>query len=173
MKSTSIFSILILFSLNGYTQSFMGYVKRETPLLDSNNAVIEVIKRGEIVFVFSKDPKATTLHVNHVRTNKDGNLPQKSIYILEEAVESGDMVFSSIKKSDQKDPIIKIHNSSNQDMRLSIDGKKHHINSKHTLEVSLKAGRHNYVVTAADMHPHFGKETVEEFKMYEWEFYLD
>ena len=173
MKSTPLFFFLVLFNLNGYTQSFMGYVKHETPLLDSNNVVIEVIKRGESVFVFSKDPKSTTSHVNHIRTNKDGNLPQKSIYILEEAIETGDMVFSSIKDSDKKDPIIRVSNDMKETIKLSIDGKKHVIHAKQKIDIVLKAGRHSYVVTAAEIHPHFGKETVVDFKVYEWEFYSE
>lgn len=163
----------ILMYTTCHSQAYLGYVKKEVSLLDSNNVEIEKIKRGEMVFIHSAPKKASTYHVNRISTNAEGMVPAKNVYLLEEAIENTQSAFNSIKSSDKKDPIIKVHNSTHAVIKLRIDNKKYEIQPKEDAMISLTKGKYNYVVTSADMLPHYGRETLDEFYMYEWEFYIE
>ena len=159
-------------SLLCQAQSYIGYLKRECLLEDGNHNIIGKLKKGEGVFIFPNHHHDNTYYVNHILTNREGYIPKKHIHIVHEVKESGEAGFS-VKESDQRNPIMKIRNGSKIPMRMSIDGTCHDILPKEEKNISVKRGVYRLIVTAPDVEPHYGRENLEEYKMYEWEFYID
>jgi hypothetical protein len=154
-------------------QSYIGYLKKETTLTDSNMVAIKVLRRGDAVFIHSKPANAEFYHINHINTNNEGLVPSKNVYFIEEVIEDSSSTFATVKSSDKKDPIIHVKNSTNAPLKIKIENKNHVIEPKKEAFIHIKKGIHYYTVTGADMHPHYNKESFEEFKMYEWDFYLE
>jgi hypothetical protein len=164
--------VLLLCNLS-FGQSYIGYLKKETNLIDRNKTVIEVIKKGEAVFIHSLPLSSEFYLVNHINTNNEGFVSAKNIYHLEEVIEDTAASFSKISLSDKKYPIIRIRNSTHSNLKIKINCINYEIESKNEILIPLEKGTFTYVVTGANMHPHYGKEALEEFKMYDWDFYIE
>jgi hypothetical protein len=168
------FTIFIIQFLvfNSFCQSYLGYVNNGCELIDTNNRQIKHIPKGDAVFIISLDLQFGHYNVVHIKSSKEGFLPRKNIIIERVIPQTESNVFNSIKKSDIKNPILKIMNSSKYAMILKIDNNFYEINPKEKKAIHLTKGRHYYRVSSPYMEPYYGTEILDEFHLYEWEFYI-
>lgn len=155
-----------------HAQSYIGYLKRECVLLDHNKNEIGRLNKGEGVFIFPVKIENDVCYVNHILTNREGYISKKNIHIVHEVKESADAGFA-VKESEEKNPIVRIRNGSKVPMRLRINGSSHEILPREEKNIPIKKGIYTFIVTAPDVEPHYGRESLDEYKMYEWEFYID
>ncbi len=167
------FLLTVLAISNGFSQSYMGYTRKATSLFDSTHTQLELIEKGEAVFIFSKEKNSKHYFINHIRTNKEGFILKKEVIVTEKALDITEHNFSTIKESEEKEPIISVKNSLNETLTLKINSIKYEIAPKESQIIRLKQGRFTFVVTSPGMLPHYGREIMEEFKRYEWDFYED
>jgi len=153
-------------------QSYLGYVNVSTELIDTNNTQIKHIPKGEAVFIVSLETQHGNYNVVHIKSNKEGFVSRKNVTIERVIPQTESNVFSSVKTSDVKDPILKIHNSSKFPLIIKIDNVFYEINGKEKKAIHLKKGRHYYRVSSPYMEPYYGTETLDDFHLYEWEFYI-
>ena len=120
----------LLFTFQSFAQSYLGYVDSGTELIDTNNRQIKHIPKGDAVFIISLDLQFGHYNVVHINSSKEGFLPRKNVIIERVIPQTESNVFNSIKKSEIKDPILKIMNSSKYAMILKIDNIFYEINAK-------------------------------------------
>jgi hypothetical protein len=140
--------------------------------MDNQNKEIAKLNKGEGVFIYPYNLNNEHYYVNHILTNREGYVPKKHLHVVHEVMESAEGDFL-VKESEQKSPIIRIRNDSKLSMRLRINGSSHEILPREEKDISIKKGIYTFIVTAPDVQPHYGRESLEEYKMYEWEFYID
>jgi hypothetical protein len=163
---------ILFLTFQTYCQSYLGYVNTTSELIDTNNRQIKHIPKGDAVFIISLDLQFGHYNVVHINSSKEGFLPRKNIIIERVIPQTESNVFNSIKKSEIKDPILKIFNSSKYAMILKIDNIFYEINAKEKKAIHLTKGRHYYRVSSPYMEPYYGTETLDDFHLYEWEFYI-
>lgn len=166
------FLFFLFLSSHSFCQSYLGYVNTGSELIDSNNRQIKHIPKGDAVFIISLDIQFGHYNVVHIKSSKEGFLPRKNILIERVIPQTESNVFNSIKKSDVKDPILKVMNGSKYGLILKIDNIFYEINPKEKKAIHLTKGRHYYRVSSPYMEPYYGTETLDEFHLYEWEFYI-
>jgi len=82
-------------------------------------------------------------------------------------------VLTSVKPSDTKDPVLNLYNDSKYPMALKLGDVLYHLSPREKMTLSLKRGSYNYRVTAPDLNPYYGKEPLDNFHTYAWEFYVE
>lgn len=172
MTRQLIISLFMCIQFVSNAQSYIGYLKRECALMDSKNKEVGRLKKGEGVFIFPNSLENDECLVNHILTNREGYISTNNIHIVHQVKESSDAGFA-VKELEQKNPIIRIHNDSRTSMRFRINGSSHEILPKEEKNIPIKKGIYTFIVTAPNVDPHYGRESLEEYKMYEWEFYID
>ncbi len=70
-------------------------------------------------------------------------------------------------------PVTTIENDADRDLTLFIDDVKYMIPTKSTKTITLSAGRHNYIATAAGVIPLSGSDIWEQGYIYTWTFYIE
>lgn len=167
------FCVLSIGLLNAlYAQSYLGYANQQTDLIDTLNRPIRSITKGDALFVISLDAQFGHYNVVHIKSNKEGFIPRKCISLERVVPQTEDNIFSSIKTSEVKDPVIKIFNSSRIPISVKLNNTIYDINPKERTTIHLKAGKYYYRVSNPAIEPYYGSEEVDEYKLYEWEFYI-
>ena len=171
-KTNLTFLFTLLFTLPAFCQSYLGYVNVGCELIDTNYREIKHIPKGDAVFIISLDIQFGHYNIVHINSSKEGFLPRRNVIIERVIPQTESNVFNAIKKSEIKNPILKIMNSSKYAMILKIDNMFYEINAKEKKAIHLTKGRHYYRVSSPYMEPYYGTEILDEFHLYEWEFYI-
>lgn len=164
---------LVVSTLNiAYPQSYLGYVNHPTELIDTLYKPIRSVSKGDALFVISLDSQFGHYNVVHIKSNKEGFIPRKHVSLERVVPQTEDNIFSSIKKSEVRDPVIKIFNSSRIPISVKLNNTIYDISPKERTTIHLKAGRYYYRVSNPEIEPYYGSEELDEYKLYEWEFYI-
>lgn len=152
-----------------FSQTHLGHSKHASVLRDSLSSPIINIEKGDALFIESDRPTNGLYKVVHLLTEKAGYIKAEDVK-LDKKFDT-ESTFKSIK-SEEKDPTLKIHNNSVQPMYLKISGEEHLLAPNKITSIKLSKGKYYYQVSSPSVEHHYGHETVEEYKLYEWEFYV-
>jgi hypothetical protein len=167
-----VFLFLLFLHLSSYSQSYLGYSTQNTELIDSVYNTIRTVGKGDALFIISLEAQHGHYNVIHIKSNKEGFIPRKNVVLERVVPQTEDNIFSSIKKSEVKDPIIKIHNASKLALTIKLNNTLYEVNPKDRTTIHLKAGKYYFRVSNPDIAPYYGTEDLDEYKLYEWEFYI-
>ena len=167
------FCLFFLFlPLTHFSQSYLGYSTQHTELIDSTYATIRTVAKGDGLFIISLEAQHGYYSVIHIKSNKEGFIPRKNVVLERVVPQVEENIFSSIKQSDVRDPIIKISNTSKIAMTVKLNNTLYEIQPKEKRTIHLKTGKYYFRVSTPDIAPYYGSEELDEFKLYEWEFYI-
>ncbi len=167
-----LFFLFFSFPILSHSQSYLGYATQHVDLIDSNYTTIKTVAKGDALFVISLDVQQGHYNVIHIKSNKEGFIPRKNVALERVVPQIEENIFSSIKQSDVKDPIIKVYNNSKMALTIKLNNTFYEINPKDRTTIHLKAGRYYFRVSNPDMDPYYGSEVLDDYKLYEWEFYI-
>ena len=162
--------LLILQSVFVFSQTHLGHSKHSTILQDSLSSSLINIEKGDALFIESDKPTNGLYKVVHLQTEKVGYMKAEDVKFDKKF--DTESTFKSIK-SEEKDPTLKIHNNTGQPISLKIAGKEHLLVPHETSNIKLSKGKYYYQVSSPGFDHHYGHEAVEEYKLYEWEFYVE
>ncbi len=165
-------TFFLAFLTNAFGQSYLGYIGKSTELIDTNRAIIKHLPKGDAVFLTSLELQEGHYNIVHIKSNKEGFIPRKDVVIERVIPQTEGNVFTSIKTSDVKDPIIKVFNNSKYGMTVKINSVLYELQPKEKRTIHLKNGRLYYRVSCQYIEPYYGTELIENFHLYEWEFYI-
>lgn len=153
-------------------QNYLAYTKTHLYLLDSTNAEIKHIEKGDAVFIESEHPRHGKYKVTHLKSKKDGFISKHDVKIYKEVAASEKSNLVS-KNSEVRDPIVEIHNSSRQVMTIKFDDVEFEMQPHETHTLKVTKGNYYYKVYADGMDAHYDYAKLQEFKKYDWDFYVD
>jgi len=170
MKS---FTISVLFFLSPFfvlSQAHLGYVKETSLLQDSTHKTIHNLQKGELLYVF--DPKLSngTYKVAYLKTSKIGFVKADDIK-LERTIHAESTVESI--RTEEREPWLKAHNNSRIPMTLKIAKTKYLLAPHQVLKIRVKKGKFKYYVSSSASEYHYGEELLDDYHLYDWEFYVD
>ena len=168
-----LFSIILLFfSLSVYSQSYLGYSNQISDLVDTNYTSIKHIAKGDALFLITIENQVGYYNVIHIKSNKEGFSPRKHVQIERVVPQTEKNIFTSVIKSEVKDPIVKVRNSSKQVLILKLNNSIIEIAPKEKRTLHLNQGKYYYRVSSQDIEPYYGVENIDNFHLYEWDFYI-
>lgn len=171
-----LFLVHILIFITAHTlcnaQSYLAYANESMDLIDTNYATIKHIPKGDALFLVSLENAHGYYNVIHIKSNKEGFVPRKHIQIERVIPQIEENIFTSVQTSDAKDPILKVYNNSKMPMILKINNVHYDVAPKERKNIHLKKGRFYYRVSTSNVEPYYGTETLDDFRLYEWEFYI-
>jgi hypothetical protein len=165
-------TFFLAFLTNAFGQSYLGYISKATELIDTNRTIVKHLPKGDAVFLISLELQEGYYNIVHIKSNKEGFIPRKDVVIERVIPQTEGNVFTSIKTSDVKDPIIKVFNNSKYAMTVKINDVLYELQAKEKRAIHLKNGRLYYRVSSQYIEPYYGTEIIENFHLYEWEFYI-
>lgn len=166
---------ILLLSIGGSgslsAQNYLAYSKASTMLLDSGHVTIQHVEKGDVLILETKKPLVGYVAATHMRTKQRGLLPSHHVKV-ERSIDGIDSMVS-LRSDEIKDPILKIHNSSKHPMVFKMAGQEIELEPNEQKRIQVKAGKSYYKVSAHDVDYHYGSEVLEEYRQYEWEFYIE
>lgn len=174
MKQRILFAFLLFFlSVTfAFSQSYLGYSILNTDLIDTTYKPIKHITKGDALFVISLEAQQGHYNVIHIKSNTEGFIPRKNVMLERVVPQTEENLFSTIKQSEVRDPIVKVFNNSKAGMTVKLNDTLYEIRPKEKTTIHLKPGKYYYRISTADINPYYGTEILDEYKLYEWEFYI-
>ena len=153
-------------------QNYLAYTKTNLDLLDSNNTKVKHIEKGDAILVESEHVKHGKYKITHLKTKKIGFVHKHDVKIYKEVDESEKTNLTG-KASEVKDPLVEIHNSSRQTLFIKFDDVEFEMQPHETHTLKVSKGNYYYKVYADGMDAHYDFAKLQEFKKYDWDFYVD
>ena len=165
-------AICLFCYISSTAQSYLGYSNQISELVDTNYRSIRNIAKGDALFLISIETQQGYYNVIHIKSNKEGFILRKHVQIERVVPQVEENIFTSINKSEVKDPIIKVKNSSKQVLTIKLNNNLFEIAPKEKRTIHLNPGKYYYRVSSQDIQPYYGEESLDNFHLYEWEFYI-
>ena len=171
---TGILLISALLGSSGalFAQNYLAYTKTHSNILDSTHAPIKHIEQGDAVYVLSEKPEHGMYRVIHLKSKKQGFIKKHDVKIHREIADHEKTTIAT-KASSVKDPVIEIHNSSRDTLHIKFDDVEFTVNPHDKHQLKVEKGSYYYKVYAHGIEPHYEYARVQDYKKYEWDFYVD
>jgi hypothetical protein len=175
MKKLLFTSILLILSLSSFSQSYLGWVKkqakfREGPGIDYK--VITSLKQGKQIFIISSETENNFYNIIDIATDKEGYLHKSFVKIGRQIKLNEKDVFQSIGKSSSFKPEVEIFNNTSLTLSLKLNEDKYSFSPNEKKVISLSSENYNYRASAPGVIPLVGAKKFESNMKYSWEFYV-
>lgn len=173
LKAIQLLSIGFFLSCTCAAQSYIGYTVCPTYVTDSlgHRHVVHTGK-GDALVLPSLDHKHGLYKVIHIKSKKEGFLGVHDLTIEKNLPVSQEDFMASLENSDVKDPVIKIHNQSKKIMTVVLNQDKYDIEPHQTATLHVKAGKYHSKVLIVNTEPIYNFDILENFKLYDWNYFV-
>ena len=173
LKTIQLLSIGFFLSYSCVAQSYLGYTVCPTYLTDSlAHHHIAHTGKGDALILPSLEHKHGLYKVIHVKSKKEGFVSVHDLTIEKNLPNSQSDLMASLDNSDIKDPVIKIHNKSKKIMTVVLNQDKYDIEPHETATLHVKAGKYHSKVLITNTDPIYNFDVLENFKLYDWNYFV-
>jgi hypothetical protein len=164
-------------SFVAFGQSYLGWANQAANLRSgpgTNYEILRTLPAGSQLFIYSLIGENNFYRVKDIATDTDG-------YISSSLIELGQIItgndpaespFEAIGRSTTNNPQIQIFNNTNLILTLTLNNERHVFRSQETRTISVAPGRYNYMASAPGVIPYFGNDTLQNYYIYSWTFYI-
>ncbi len=175
MKKPILLSILLIISVLGFSQSYLGWITskvnfREQPSTDAS--IISSLKQGTQIFIVSIDTDGDFYNIIDIKTNTEGYVNKKFIKIGKLLKENEQGIFTPNGQSTSYNPEIEIFNNTKIILTLKINAETFSFSPHEKRTLTVSPGTISYRASAPNVIPNFGTETIEGNQGYTWQFYI-
>lgn len=163
-------SLLLCFGGFLYSQPQYGYVKENTKMLDSTQINAVTILKGECFYASDLHLSNGAYKVRLLKNGQTGYLKPSEV-IIERVLAEGTS-FEELRVK-EKDPVLKVHNNSRIPMSLKFAKKDYTLYPGNRISVRVPKGKHYYYISSSKSEYHYGKEVMDDYHIYDWEFFVD
>jgi uncharacterized protein YgiM (DUF1202 family) len=174
-KSLLIVFLLIALSLSVNAQSYLGYVTATVNFRSEPNTSCEILgslKRGNPLFLVSKDKLNGFYHALDIETNKEGYVHGNYVQIDKALPKNEQGIFTPTGRSSEYKPVVKIYNNTSKTLTLKLNDELYSFSSHQRRSLPLSPGSYAYRASAPGVLPDYGTESIQSNHEYEWEFYI-
>ena len=175
MRKFILFTLFLLISMVGFSQSYIGWVNKQVNFREgpgTENSIIKSLKPGTQIFIVSTTAENNYLNIIDIETNKEGYV-HKSYIRLGEVVEKNEGgIFTPSGKSDNYKPEIEIYNNTNITLTLKLNSQLYTFRPQEKQSILLSPGSYNYRASAPGVIPNIGIENMQSNMNYSWQFYI-
>ena len=169
--------ILIISALLGSSsamlaQNYLAYTKTHLQMVDSTHAPVKHLEQGDALYIESEKHEHGMYKVIHLKSKKKGYVSKHDVKIHREVNETEKPTLTT-KNSPVKDPVIEMHNSSKHPLFVKFDDVEFEIKPHETHAIRMDRGNYYYKVYSGELEAHYEYAKLQEFKKYEWEFYVE
>lgn len=173
MKTIQLFFALLLTNSGLlWAQTYLAYTKQPLAMVDSSRSPIKHLEKGDALYVLTDKHYHGHVKAVHVKTHHEGFIPAHDV-VIEKEIPFMQSMSSNFTKSEVQNPEVVIRNSSHAPMTIKLGEHEYDIKSKESKSLHLPKGKYYYRVTAPDLDHYYGVEILDEFKRYDWDFYVD
>ena len=175
MKKLTLFIVLFLFSLTGFSQSYLGWVTKQVNFREGAGTDYEIIaslKQGTQIFIVSLETVNDFYNVIDIATDKEGYI-HKSFVKLGQKVKSNESgMFTPSGQTSTYNPEVEIFNNTSLTLTLKLNSETYTFYPKQTKTLSLSPGTCSYRASAPGVIPNIGNEHLQSNMGYTWQFYI-
>lgn len=175
MKKILLIISLLILSLPGFSQSYLGWVKkqakfREGPGVDYNS--IGSLKQGKQIFIISSESENDFYNIIDIATDKEGYIHKSFVKFGQKVKLNENDVFQSIGRSSTFKPEVEIFNNTSLTLSLKLNVDKYSFSPFEKKTISLSSENYNFRASAPGVIPLLGAKYFESNMKYSWEFYV-
>jgi len=173
LKNVHLFALSLFLSTACPAQSYVAYTIAPVYLSDSasGHQVVHTGK-GDALVLPSLAHQHGKYKAIHVKSKKSGFVNVHDILIEKTLPSSEEDALASLTNSDLKNPIIKVHNKSKQIMTILLNQDKYDIEPHTTATIQVKAGRYHSKVLIENTEPIYSFDNLEDYKLYDWNYFV-
>lgn len=175
MKKTLLLTILLLTSVVGFSQSYLGWITtqvnfREGP--STEYSIINSLPRGTQIFIVSTESQNDYYNIINIATNKEGFVHKNYIKLGDVVERNEGGIFTPSGQSSSYKPEIEIYNNTKLTLTLKLNAKLFSFSPHERKSISLPPGTYNYRASAPGVIPNIGTENMKNNMNYSWQFYI-
>ena len=128
MKKLFLSILLLITSIIGYSQSYLGWITKQVNFRDGPGLDYEVIsplKQGTQIFIVSKKTENNYYNIIDIATDKEGYIHKSYIKFGGVVKVNEKDVFESIGKSSSYNPEVEIFNNTSLTLTLKLNSEKY------------------------------------------------
>lgn len=172
-KAIQLLFISFALSTGCLAQAYIGYTVGPIYLSDSlGHHQVAHTGKGDAIILPSLAHQHGKYKVIHVKSKKEGFVNVHDITIEKSLPNSDSDIMASLTNSEVKDPVIKVHNKSKQPMVILLNQEKYQIEAHQTATIQVKAGKYHSKVLIANTEPIYCFDNLEDYKMYDWNYFV-
>jgi len=175
MRKLILFATLFLFSLTGFSQSYLGWVTKQVNFREGPGTGYEIIsslKQGTQIFIVSLETENDFYNVIDIATDKEGYI-HKSFVKLGQKVKSNESgMFTPSGQTSTYNPEVEIFNNTSTTLTLKLNNETFSFSPKQKQTITLSPGTCSYRASAPGVIPNIGNEYLQSNMGYTWEFYI-
>ncbi len=153
-------------------QTYLAYAKQSVIMVDSNRARVRHIEKGDAFYLLSDKKYHGYFRVVQIKTHQEGFVSARKV-IVEGEIPLTQVGTGNYTISEVQNPELVIRNGTHALMTVKIGEHEYDVPPHQTKAMHLSKGKYYYRVMVPEIDHYYGVEVLEEYKRYEWEFYLD
>lgn len=175
MKKSILLSILLILSVLGISQSYLGWITskvnfREQPSTDAS--ILCSLKPGTQIFIVSLDTEGDFYNIIDIKTNTEGYVSKKYVEVGKLLEENEQGIFTPNGQSTSYNPEIEIFNNTSIILTLKLNSETYSFSPQEKKTLTISPGTISYRASAPGVIPNFGSESIEGNQGYTWQFYI-
>lgn len=175
MKKLFFFTLFLLSTSIGFSQSYLGWVTKQVNFREGpgiNYGILSSLKQGTQIFIVSLETENDFYNIIDIATDKDGYI-HKSFVKLGQIVEKNERgMFTPSGKTSSYNSEIEIFNNTSLTLTLKLNTETYNFSPNQKRTISLSPGAYNYRASAPGVIPNIGTEYMESNMGYTWQFYI-
>ena len=172
----SLFIILFFFtSLQGFGQSYLGWVTKQVNFRQGPGTEYDIIKPlapGSQIFIVSIVPENDFYNVIDIKTDLEGYIHKSYVKIGQFVKKNEGGIFTPSGKSDTYNSDVEIFNSTTSTLTLKMNSIIYSFSPNETKKISFSPGNYEYRASAPGVIPDIGSESLASNMLYSWKFYI-
>jgi hypothetical protein len=175
MKTIILLAILILFSFNSFSQSYLGWVTKQVNLREGPGTSYDVIKSlqaGTQIFIVSLDSEDDFYQVVDIATDKEGFIHRSFIKVGQLVKRNDEGMFIPSGQSSTSNSELEIFNNTSRTLTLKLNSDSYTFSPMQKKTLTFIPGAYEYRASAPGVIPNIGTENLKSDIKYTWQFYI-
>lgn len=175
MKKITLLALLCLASINGFCQSYLGWVTKQVNLRQGPSKTYDIIKSlqpGTQIFIVSLISEDDFYQVVDIASDKEGFVHKSYIKVGQVVKRNEAGMFSPAGKSSTTNPEIEIFNNTSRIMTLRLNSDSYTFAPMEKKTLTFIPGSYDYRASAPGVIPNIGTESLKSDIKYTWQFYI-
>lgn len=175
MKKKIISLLFILFSISGFSQSYLGNITKQVNFREgpgSDYKIIKSLKPGAQIFISSLDTDDDFYNIVDIESDIEGYVHKSYVKIGKLISRSSGGIFIPEGDSEVYESEISVFNNTTKTLTLKLNSEIYFFSPKETKKISLEPGECDFRASAPGVIPNIGTEHLDGNRRYSWQFYI-
>lgn len=175
MKKLLFFTLFLLMSTIGFSQSYLGWVTKQVNFRQGPGKDFDItssLKPGTQIFIVSLETNNDFYNIIDIASDKEGYVHKSFVRLGKKVEENESGIFVPSGKTSEYNPEIEIFNNTSRTLTLKLNNEVYSLSPKQKKSIILPPGSYNYRASAPGVIPNIGTESMSSNMRYSWQFYI-